>query len=209
MSSKKRICTLYNITMYSCLDHVFPLNDVSLTSLFYHLALSLTLSFSLSLSLSLSISLTLSLSLSLVLTPIHTFTCAVLLFGFRWETILKYPIRRNQFRYSLFDFTNVVHIHLEPSPGGRMGRFSRYFWYLFRAIVYRTSLLFGFSHSNEAYPSASASRSPPTFYVTSVVRRPRALYLIRLLRSERSKLEEVFGLQVHSGTTDFAEIRVQ
>eukprot|EP00116_Pleurobrachia_bachei_P017906 sb/3478168/ len=34
-----------------------------------------------------------------------------------------------------------------------------------------------------------------------------ALYLIRLQRSERSKLEEVFGLQVHSGTTDFAEIR--
>eukprot|EP00116_Pleurobrachia_bachei_P015544 sb/3475806/ len=36
-----------------------------------------------------------------------------------------------------------------------------------------------------------------------------SLYLIRLHRSERSKLEEIFGLQVHSGTTDFAEIQVQ
>eukprot|EP00116_Pleurobrachia_bachei_P016588 sb/3476850/ len=37
----------------------------------------------------------------------------------------------------------------------------------------------------------------------------KTLYLIRLQRSERSKLGEVFGLQVHSGTTDFAEIQVQ
>eukprot|EP00116_Pleurobrachia_bachei_P018347 sb/3478609/ len=37
----------------------------------------------------------------------------------------------------------------------------------------------------------------------------KTLYLIRLRRSECSKLEEVFGLQVHSGTTDFAEIRFQ
>ena len=33
------------------------------------------------------------------------------------------------------------------------------------------------------------------------------LYLIRLQRSEWSKLEQVFGLQVYSGTYDFAEIQ--
>eukprot|EP00116_Pleurobrachia_bachei_P000851 sb/3461113/ len=35
----------------------------------------------------------------------------------------------------------------------------------------------------------------------------KTLCLIRLQRSERSKLEEVFRLQVHSGTTDFVDIQ--